>query len=52
MRSPRLLARDEGAALAEYGVLLLLVALVCVAVVTALGLRVRELFVGVVGSLP
>ena len=43
--------REDGQALAEYGLLLALIVVVCVLAVTALGLAVSGIFGGVVGGL-
>lgn len=49
----RKLARDEsGAALVEYGMLLVLVALICVVVVHALGNKVKNGFSSASSMLP
>ena len=42
--------REEGQALAEYGLLLALVVVVCVLAVTALGLAISGILGGIVGS--
>ena len=36
--------REEGATLVEYGLLLLLIALVCITAITVFGIRVKDLF--------
>lgn len=43
--------REEGQALAEYGLLLALIAVVCIAALTALGLAVSGTLDSVTGSL-
>ena len=43
--------REEGQALAEYGLLLALIAVVCIAALTALGLAVSGTLGSVTGSL-
>jgi len=45
------LERESGQALAEYGLLLALIAMVCVLAVTALGLAVSGIFGGINGAL-
>jgi pilus assembly protein Flp/PilA len=42
---------EEGASLAEYGLLLALIALVCIAAVTVLGTKVSSVFSTIAGSL-
>lgn len=42
---------DEGAALAEYGLLIALIAVICVAGVTALGLAINGTLTGAAGSI-
>ena len=42
---------DEGAALVEYGMLVGLIAVICVAAVTLLGDRVRDAFSAIAGAL-
>lgn len=44
-------AREEGQALVEYGLILALIAVVCVGALTALGLGVEGLLEGLVGEL-
>ncbi len=44
-------AREEGASLAEYGLLLALIALVCLAAITLLGTQISSMFVSIAGSL-
>ena len=43
--------RDEGASLAEYALLLALIALVCIAVVTALGVKIQDIFTDITAGL-
>ena len=43
--------REDGQALAEYGLLLALIVVVCVLAVTALGLAISGIFGGIVGAL-
>ena len=43
--------REDGQALAEYGLLLALIAVVCVLAVTALGLAISGILGGIVGAL-
>jgi pilus assembly protein Flp/PilA len=46
------LARDEdGASLAEYGLLLALIAVVCIAAITLLGTQISTMFTAVSGSI-
>ena len=42
---------EEGATLAEYGLLLALIAVVCIAAITLLGTRISEMFSSVAGSI-
>jgi len=39
-----LIGREEGATLAEYGLLLALIAVVCIAAISALGSRISTMF--------
>lgn len=41
----KLARREEGATLVEYGLLLLLIAIVCISVTTVFGSQVKDLFV-------
>jgi pilus assembly protein Flp/PilA len=41
------LREEEGATMVEYGLMLALIAVVCVAVVTALGTNIRSMFADV-----
>jgi pilus assembly protein Flp/PilA len=43
--------REEGATLAEYGLLLALIAVVCIAAITALGTQISTLLANVAGSI-
>ena len=43
--------RQEGATLAEYGLLLALIAVVCIAAITALGTQISTMFSSVAGSI-
>jgi pilus assembly protein Flp/PilA len=43
--------REEGATLAEYGLLLALIAVVCIAAITILGTKISSMFVSVAGSI-
>jgi len=43
--------RDEGASLAEYALLLLLVAVACVGMLTTLGTTIGGVFTSITGSL-
>jgi len=43
--------KEEGATMVEYGLMVALIAVVCIAAVTALGLAVRGTFTGITGSL-
>ena len=45
------LGREDGQALAEYGLLLALLVVVCVLAVTALGLAISGILGGIVGAL-
>ena len=42
--------REEGATLAEYGLLLALIAVVCIAAIAALGGQISTMFSSLVGS--
>ena len=42
---------QEGATLAEYGLLLALIAVVCIAAITALGTQISTMFSSVAGSI-
>ena len=42
--------KEEGATLAEYGLLLALIAVVCIAAITLLGTQISSMFVSVSGS--
>jgi pilus assembly protein Flp/PilA len=42
--------REEGATLAEYGLLLALIAVVCIAAVTLLGTQISSMFSTIAGS--
>jgi pilus assembly protein Flp/PilA len=44
LRARNVLRRDEGAALAEYGLLVGLIAVVCIAAVTLLGTNIAAAF--------
>ncbi len=43
--------KEEGQALVEYGLLVALIAVVCIAVITALGTGVRDAFQAIVDAL-
>jgi pilus assembly protein Flp/PilA len=43
--------REEGATLAEYGLLLALIAVVCIAAITLLGDQISNMFVSLSGSI-
>ena len=43
--------QEEGATLAEYGLLLALIAVVCIAAITTLGTKVSTMFTTVAGSI-
>ena len=43
--------QEEGATLAEYGLLLALIAVVCIAAITVLGTKISSMFVAVSGSI-
>ena len=47
----RFVKEDEGAALIEYGMLVGLIAVVCIAAVTALGVRVEAVFTTITADL-
>lgn len=40
----KMLFNEEGAALVEYGILVGLIAVVCIAAVQALGIKIKEIF--------
>ena len=42
--------KEEGATLAEYGLLLALIAVVCIAAITALGTSISAMFTSISGS--
>ena len=48
----RFLAEEEGAALLEYGILVLLIAVVCIAAVKAIGLKINTGFTTINTNLP
>jgi pilus assembly protein Flp/PilA len=43
--------KEEGATLAEYGLLLALIAVVCIAAITLLGTKISDMFNTVAGSI-
>jgi pilus assembly protein Flp/PilA len=43
--------KEEGATLAEYGLLLALIAVVCIAAITAVGTKISTMFSTVAGSI-
>jgi pilus assembly protein Flp/PilA len=43
--------KEEGATLAEYGLLLALIAVVCIVAITALGTQISTMFVNLAGSI-
>ena len=47
---PKITGEEEGQALAEYAMILLFVAVACVAVVTLLGVPIRGFYTGFNGS--
>lgn len=47
----KLFVEEEGAALAEYGLLLALIAVVCIAAVTLVGTNVKTTFNTIAGAL-
>jgi pilus assembly protein Flp/PilA len=47
----RFVKNDEGAALVEYGLLVGLIAVVCIAAVTLLGTQIREAFLEITAAL-
>jgi pilus assembly protein Flp/PilA len=47
----RLRRRQEGATLAEYGLLLALIAVVCIAAITLLGTSISSMFASIAGSI-
>jgi pilus assembly protein Flp/PilA len=46
-----LTGKEEGATLAEYGLLLALIAVVCLAAITALGTKISAMFTALAGSI-
>lgn len=51
VRATTALKRDEGAGLAEYALLLVLIAVVCVGAITTLGTTIQGVFQNISGSL-
>ena len=47
----KLFVREEGATLAEYGLLLALIAVVCIAAITLLGTKISTMFTIVANSI-
>ena len=47
----KLFVREEGATLAEYGLLLALIAVVCIAAITLLGTKISTMFTTVANSI-
>jgi len=47
----KMFVRQEGATMVEYGLMLFLIAAVCIAVITLLGTRISSVFNEIVGSL-
>ena len=43
---------EEGASMVEYGLLVGLIAVVCILALTGLGQAIRDLFIGVDGAMP
>jgi len=43
--------KEEGASLAEYGLLLALIAVVCIAAITLLGTAISNMFTSLAGSI-
>ena len=43
--------KEEGATLAEYGLLLALIAVVCITAITALGTKISSMFAGLASSI-
>ena len=43
--------KEEGATLAEYGLLLALIAVICIAAITILGTKISQMFSSVAGSI-
>ena len=50
-RLPSLVSREEGATMVEYGLMVALIALVCIAVVTTVGTLLRDRFTEVQSGL-
>jgi pilus assembly protein Flp/PilA len=48
----RFVKNEEGAALVEYGLLVGLIAVVCVVGITAVGAKIEALFVTISGDIP
>jgi pilus assembly protein Flp/PilA len=49
--STKLVRDEEGASLAEYGLLLALIAVVCIAAITILGTKISGMFTALSGSI-
>jgi pilus assembly protein Flp/PilA len=49
--SSRFVRDEEGASLAEYGLLLALIAVVCIAAIAVVGTNISKMFSAVAGSL-
>jgi len=47
----KFIVREEGASMTEYGLLLALIAVVCIAVITLLGTQLQAIFQSVVNAL-
>ena len=47
----RVFAREEGATMVEYGLMVALIAVVCLLAVTALGVNIRGVFNNIAGSI-
>jgi len=46
----KLLVREEGATMVEYGLMVALIAVVCIAAVTLLGSSIKTVFTNIAGS--
>jgi pilus assembly protein Flp/PilA len=51
-RIKQFVRREEGAALAEYGLLLALIAVVCILAITVLGQEISSVFSNIAGKFP
>ena len=47
----KLFVREEGATMVEYGLMVALIAVVCIAAVTLLGTQIKAVFTSIAGSI-